>query len=338
MLRRVLFACAIPAMALGAVLMSSAPTFARPHGHGGGGWGGHGGGWGGGYRGGWGGGYYGRGWDRGWGGFGLGYGLGYLSGSYGWPGYYGGYGYGYPGYAYSGYYSYPAYSYGTFDYGTPAYSYPSTGYYTEQPAMVQQPNVTDYSSAYNGFNSQPAQDANTAQIDVRVPANAQVWFDGATTRQTGSFREFISPPLQPNQEYTYTIRARWMQNGQPVDQTRSIQVAANERRSVNFLAPNNNALPPAGGANATFGTEPNPAPNANFAPNPNIAPNTQFAPNSNVPANPNVVPNNNLPPNTNVAPNTNVNPNNAPANADQPQQTPASRPNTTTAPRRNPVP
>jgi uncharacterized protein (TIGR03000 family) len=331
MLRRVLFGLAIPAMAVGAVLMSSSPTFARPHGgHGGGGWGGgyHGGGWGG-YRGGWGG--------YGWGGFGLGYGLGYLSGSWGWPGYYGGYGYGSPGYAYDGYYSYPAY-YGSVDYGTPAYSYPSVGYDTAQPAMVQQPNVTDYSSAYNGFNSQPAQEANTAEIDVRVPADAQVWFDGAATRQRGSFRQFTSPPLEPNQEYTYTIRARWMQNGQPVEQTRSVQVAANERRSVNFLNARHNAMPAAGGANGTFGAELN-GTNANFAPNPNAAPNTEFAPNTNVQPNNNVVPNN-VAPNPNFAPNTNVNPNTngGPANAAPPQQNPGSRPNTTSAPRQNAVP
>jgi len=282
MLRRILFGVSIPAMALGAVLLSTSASLAQGHGGGGHGSGGHGGGghganWGGGYGGG-------GGWGRGAVGFGLGYGLGRYGGfGYGYPSYYGGGGYGYPSYGYgdSGYA--PSYGYNNYySLGVPAYStYPSD----QQPyGTVVQPGMADYSSAYgldNGAlaSAQATQNQNACLIELRVPANAQVWFNGQATRQTGSQREFVSPPLQPGQEYTYTIRARWMQNGQPVDQTRALQVAATERHTVNFMAASNQRganVPPASfdnGApptNLEKGTPP-----ANVNPNWNVAPTTQ---------------------------------------------------------------
>jgi uncharacterized protein (TIGR03000 family) len=70
-----------------------------------------------------------------------------------------------------------------------------------------------------------------------VPANARIWFDGDLTHQTGPVRDFESPPLQPGQTYTYNIRARWMQNGQPVTQDRTVTVAG-QRTMVDFMNPN----------------------------------------------------------------------------------------------------
>ncbi len=268
MLRRILFGVSIPAMALGAVLLSTAPSLGQGHGGGGA----HGANWGG-------------GWGRGAAGFGLDYGLGRYGGlGYGYPSYYRGWGYGYPSYGYydSGY----GPNYGSNNYygfGVPAYSaYPSD----QQPyGTVVQPGMGAYSSAYGGFNegqgasAAATQNENACQIGLRVPADAQVWFNGQAMRQTGSQREFVSPPLQPGQEYTYTIRARWMQNGQPVDQTRNLQVAASERHTVNFMAASDQRgeiMPPASfdnGAPPTHldkGARP-----ANVNPNPNIPPTTQ---------------------------------------------------------------
>src|SRR5262249_40914799 len=40
--------------------------------------------------------------------------------------------------------------------------------------------------------------ASTAvRINVRVPADAEVWVEGAKTTQTGTRRTFVSPPLDP---------------------------------------------------------------------------------------------------------------------------------------------
>jgi uncharacterized protein (TIGR03000 family) len=197
-------------------------------GGGGGGRGGGGGSWGGGGRGGWDGGR--GGWDggRGWG------------GGWGWGGYglgYGGWGWGNRGY-YGDYSSYSPYYYGSdygYGYSTPDYSgydygYPSGGteYYgsgSADPGMD--------ASGYAGADMQSSQ--NTVMLDVNVPANAEVFVEGQKTTQTGSRRMFVSPPLTPGRSYTYDIRARWMQNGREVDQTRHVRVQTGQRTRVDFM-------------------------------------------------------------------------------------------------------
>jgi uncharacterized protein (TIGR03000 family) len=78
---------------------------------------------------------------------------------------------------------------------------------------------------------------NRVLVTVRVPPNAQVWFDDQRTNQTGTFRTFISPPVNPNGNFVYQIRARWTENGQPVEKTRRIEVEAGDRLVVNFFNP-----------------------------------------------------------------------------------------------------
>jgi len=145
----------------------------------------------------------------------------------GWGGYYGGYypwglgrslwgGYGYPyGRYYGGYYdTYPYYDNGYY-YRTPSYSVPS---YSAPMANAPAP-VPD----------------NAALIDVRVPSNAQVWIDDQKTNQTGSMREFVTPSLNPGQDYSYDIRARWTENGQPMETQRKVTFHAGDRLAVNML-------------------------------------------------------------------------------------------------------
>jgi uncharacterized protein (TIGR03000 family) len=76
-----------------------------------------------------------------------------------------------------------------------------------------------------------------AIISVIVPADADVFFDGSPTTQTGTERVFESPPLQQAVTYQYSIRARWTQDGVPVEQTRHINVRAGERVRVDFSVP-----------------------------------------------------------------------------------------------------
>ena len=45
---------------------------------------------------------------------------------------------------------------------------------------------------------------------------------------------FVTPPLQPGQEYTYTLKARWTENGQPVERTRQIMVRPGQTATVDF--------------------------------------------------------------------------------------------------------
>jgi uncharacterized protein (TIGR03000 family) len=228
------------ALAPAVLMFAAVPAFAA---HGGGhGGGGHGGGYRGGvgayhgfggyrgyglgrgYYGGYGRGYYRPYYGYGLGGYGLGYGLlGYGLG-YGLGGY--GLGYGLGGYGYGGYggYSYPS------DYGS---------------TYVNPPSYADYSSYYSpadttghvapaDYNVAPAAQDNEAHITLNVPPDAEVWFDGDKTSQTGPARAFVSPPLTPGQTYTYHVRARWVQNGKPEDQTRELHVQANQQTIENF--------------------------------------------------------------------------------------------------------
>ncbi|HZY88900.1 MAG TPA: TIGR03000 domain-containing protein [Gemmataceae bacterium] len=213
------------ALAPAVLMFAAVPAFAaHGGGHGGGGHGGgfHGGGFhAGGYRGGYGG-YRGYGLYRG--GYGLGYGLG---------GY--GLGYGLSGYGYGGY-SYPSY------YGS---TYVNTPSYVDYSSYYPPVDTTGYVAPAD-YNVAPAAPDNEAHITLNVPANAEVWFDGDKTTQAGPTRQFVSPPLTPGQTYTYHVRARWVQNGKPVDQTRELHVQANQQTIENFPAGAPNRAP--GGA------------------------------------------------------------------------------------------
>jgi uncharacterized protein (TIGR03000 family) len=67
--------------------------------------------------------------------------------------------------------------------------------------------------------------------------DAQVWFQGVPVQRSGTDREYESPPLQPDRTYHYDIRARWTENGQTYDQTRTVPVHAGDRVTVSFLNP-----------------------------------------------------------------------------------------------------
>jgi uncharacterized protein (TIGR03000 family) len=198
------------------------------HGGGGHGGGGHGGGFhGGGFHsgGGWHGG--GRGWhDGGWGHH------GYYRGFYGgyYPGLYGLWDY--PYYSY-GYTDYPYYGYADSNYPSYGYSdsYYNPNYYAPSPAYG-----SGAASAYGTY-APPVATDNTVRLTVRVPPDAQVWFENTLTTQRGAERDFQSPQLTPGRDYTYDIRARWRQDGRDVDQTRHVTVHAGSQVNVDFTAP-----------------------------------------------------------------------------------------------------
>jgi len=76
---------------------------------------------------------------------------------------------------------------------------------------------------------------NTAHIEVLVPGEAALWFNGWKARSTGVVRKLQSPPLTPGRNYTYTVRARWEENGREVTQTRQVAVSAGAKVRVDFL-------------------------------------------------------------------------------------------------------
>ena len=173
-----------------------------------------------------------------WGGYGwgAGYGNGWYGDAYGWRGGDGiwplavswnRYSYGY----YPGYYGY----------GTPGYASAPSGYapgYTSAPSG----NYTSYYAAAPSGEVLPspypgaAPDVGTARIGARVPTNARVFVNGEQTTQNGQFRRFVSPPLDPGQDYTYEIRATWDENGHQVDRTSTVSVRAGQLTQLDFMA------------------------------------------------------------------------------------------------------
>ena len=158
---------------------------------------------GGGGRGGWGGG------RSGWGG-----------GRGGWGGYYGGRGWGWGGYGgWGGYYS--GYS--------PSYAY-ATPSYTTTPSFYYAPSAAVTTPATSAVPD------NQAEVEVRVPADAEVLFDGSATQQRGTDRLFISPPVTPGRSYTYTIEAKWMANGRQVEQKKDVTVTPGKTATADFMS------------------------------------------------------------------------------------------------------
>ena len=76
-----------------------------------------------------------------------------------------------------------------------------------------------------------------AQIHVNVPADAEVWIEGQATKQAGTKRWFVSPELTKGQQFEYKVRARWNEEGRPVEQTQQLTVKAGDHLNVTFPTP-----------------------------------------------------------------------------------------------------
>jgi uncharacterized protein (TIGR03000 family) len=84
--------------------------------------------------------------------------------------------------------------------------------------------------------SQPAKAPAAASVTVTVPEAATVLFDGSPTTQTGTQRQFVTPPLQPGRNFYYDIEARWTSaDGTPVEELRHVLVTAGANVQVNFV-------------------------------------------------------------------------------------------------------
>lgn len=141
--------------------------------------------------------------------------------------YYGGYGYGY----YPYYDSYPSYGYDSYpDYGSGVAA--DSGY--DDYASVTPP-AAGYQSYYPAMTA-TAQPDRIAHVTLDVPADAKVWIEDKPTTSTGAVRRYDSPPLTPDSQYTYHVRARWNENGHEVTQTQDVGVTAGAHVSVSFPA------------------------------------------------------------------------------------------------------
>ncbi len=54
---------------------------------------------------------------------------------------------------------------------------------------------------YYGTSTAESPRKRSVRVNVRVPSDAKIWFDGSQTSQTGTTRSFESPPLAAGPEY-----------------------------------------------------------------------------------------------------------------------------------------
>jgi uncharacterized protein (TIGR03000 family) len=120
-----------------------------------------------------------------------------------------------------------------------------TDLYYNTPAMSSYYG-SGYSADAGGYYSYGAparaDTRDSAQLNVRLPdPNAEVWVEGKRTQQRGTWREYQSPPLNPDKSYTYEVRARWTENGKDVERTKTVPVRANGVATVDFTSAASNS-------------------------------------------------------------------------------------------------
>jgi uncharacterized protein (TIGR03000 family) len=125
-------------------------------------------------------------------------------------------------------------------YARPYYDNSATGYANVIPSGNYNAFYPQGTLVQGGFvqGGQPGMTDNSrARIHVHVPANAQVFFDNSPTRQQGSEREFMTPPLEANHNYTYEVSARWTDaNGKEHRENRTVRMTPGQSVNVNFMS------------------------------------------------------------------------------------------------------
>jgi len=158
----------------------------------------------------------------------------------GWGGYPGRYHY-YPRTYYgSGYYN-PYYHgrYSNWGYA-PSYYYATPQYQVEPSYDTYSYSAPVTQSYYSG----PGTSLQPVTVNVFVPVpDAQVWFDNSLTQQQGMERVFQTVPLETGSTYIYTVKARWNENGRPIEQERQVNVQAGQSVTVDFRGSSGENIP-----------------------------------------------------------------------------------------------
>jgi uncharacterized protein (TIGR03000 family) len=94
-------------------------------------------------------------------------------------------------------------------------------------------------AALNGGEARAAEPGRgtIALVAVRVPPDAELWFEGSKMAQAGNIRVFRTPPLEPGKLYTYDVRVRWQVGEQEETRTRTVLLSAGETIGVDFTGP-----------------------------------------------------------------------------------------------------
>ena len=127
--------------------------------------------------------------------------------------------------------SYSPYYYSTYQTSIPQH----WGYYSSvsPESYYFSPTIGAYygstsAEGYYGTSTAESPRKRPVRVNLRVPSDAKIWFDGSQTNLTGTTRSFMSPPVDVGPEYVYHIQIQWKQDGKDVTQTRQINVHAGD--------------------------------------------------------------------------------------------------------------
>ena len=95
-----------------------------------------------------------------------------------------------------------------------------------------------------------------ATVTVTLPADAELTIDGQATRSTSGQRRFITPPLEREQDFWYTLTARFVRAGRTITVEQRVWVRAGRETLVSLDVPGD-AFAPSGvpnGSRQEYGT------------------------------------------------------------------------------------
>lgn len=107
----------------------------------------------------------------------------------------------------------------------PVAAQPSIADPIAQPAAVAAPLV-----AVKHEPSQPV----ASRITVRLPAEARLFVNDDPCPLTSETRSFTTPPLNPEREYAYTLRAEVVRNGQTFSEVKRVVFRGGKAVQIEF--------------------------------------------------------------------------------------------------------
>ena len=76
-----------------------------------------------------------------------------------------------------------------------------------------------------------------ATIVVTLPADAKLTIDGAATRSISNVRTFVTPTLDVGMEFSYTLKAEVVRDGQTFSTEQRVTVRAGAESKINISVP-----------------------------------------------------------------------------------------------------
>jgi uncharacterized protein (TIGR03000 family) len=70
----------------------------------------------------------------------------------------------------------------------------------------------------------PAPTNTSARVTVTLPSDARLWVDNVEVPLKSSVRTITTPPLDPHQHYSYTLKIEMVRDGKIVSRTQRVQL------------------------------------------------------------------------------------------------------------------